>query len=1016
MGATAGITPGCPESLRPTTSPTFPTPSTPPEKILLLPRKIISLLLAAGVLSVVLSCAIGRSESEPAAAPRPLASATVVSPAAAHAPQPADTARHTHHTDSLLRAQADSLLRLTDDTLAARRLDSLQRLLPHDTLIAVQQQPDSLRADTARRKSGIEAPIDYTATDSLVYDLQTGYADLFGTAKVNYQNMELTAERITMSLDSNLVHAVGVKDTLSGKMKGEPVYKQGSENYESQRMSFNFKTKKGFIQDVKTTQGNGFLRSVESKRSNDGNFYLQNAKYTTCDADCPHFYLQLTRAKVSPGKETFFGPAYLVVADVPLPLGVPYGFFPFNKSYSSGLIMPTYGDETSRGFYLREGGYYFAINDRVDLKLLGEIYTKGSWGVSAESNYAKRYRYRGNVYVSYLTTINGDKNMPDYTKDTSLKIQWNHSSDAKANPNTSFSARVNFATQNYERSNLTSMYTPLSYTQSTRASSVSFNHNMPSLGVTLSGSANITQNMRDASLAVTLPDLTISVARFYPLRRKKVVGKERWYEKISLSYTGQITNSITTKENLLFRSNLIKDWRNGMSHRLPIDANFQIFKYINISPSLNLTGRTYMKREKYSWDTAQQKAIVEQQYGFYNLYDWSAAISANTTLYGFYEPWRKIFGERIRTIRHVFKPSVSFSYSPDFTTPAYGYLDSYVKTDAAGKVTTVVYSPYQNGAFGYPNGKRQGSISLSLSNNLEMKVKSDRDSTGYRKISLIDELSGTLSYNMAAETRPWSNLSTRIRLKLSKNYTFSMAAVFATYAYELDSNGRPYIGTRTEWSYGRFGRFQGMSQNLSYTLNNKKMMTLLGLLVGRGWDKIFRGGDRDAEEAPQKTDTAPADTDEDDANVDPILRRNKQRKNEKVAAAVDEDGYLSFAMPWTLTFSYGITMREDPQKTFNTRTMRYPYSFTQTLNMSGNIALAKGWNVTFSSGYDFNYKKLSMTTASLSRDLHCFEMSCNIVLRPYSSFNFSFRARASELADALRYEKRSAYSSNIDWY
>lgn len=907
-------------------------------------------------------------------------------------------------------------------TNASINLDSLSRNLRRDTTIAMSNAAalsDSAKLDTTRQRSGIEAPVDYTAKDSLVYDATTGFAHLYGDAKVNYQNMELTADYITLNMDSTVVHAEGVADSTGKGLRGTPVYKQGSENYESERMSFNFKTKKGFIEKVKTTQGNGFLRSVDSKRSNDGYFYLQNAQYTTCDADHPHFYLQLTRAKVSPGKETFFGPAYLVVADVPLPLAIPYGFFPFNKKYSSGIIMPTYGDETSRGFYLRDGGYYFAISDKMDLKLLGEIYTKGSWGISAETNYARRYRYRGNFFLSYLTTITGEKNLPDYSKTTSLKVQWSHSSDAKANPNTSFSARVNYASQNYERSNLTSLYTPTAYTQSTRASSVSFTHNIPSLGISLSGSSNITQNMRDSSLNITLPDLSINVNRFYPFRRKKAVGKERWYEKISLSYTGQITNSITTKEDQLFKTPLLK-WRNGMQHRVPIDATFQVLKYINLSPSISLSGRTYFSRERRQWDDARQAERRDTTYGFYNLYDWNASLSANTTLYGFYTPWRKLFGSRIQVIRHVFKPSVSFSYAPDFTARSYGYVTSYVRTDADGKVSTVEYSPYASGAFGYPSGRQQGSINMSISNNVEMKIKSDADTSGFRKISLIDELSASMSYNLATDYQPWSDLTTNVRLRFTPRYTFSLAARFATYAYEFDQNGNVIVGNTTEWSHGRFGRFQGMSQNISYTLDNKKMATFFGLLMGRGWDKVwasFSGKKQDDNPPVINEDDNLNEEEQEDANTDPMLRRNNAKKPEKkVSANVDDDGYLAFSLPWTLTFSYGVTMNEDRSKPINPRNMRYPYSFTQTLNFSGNVQLAKGWNISFSSGYDFNYKKLSMTTASLSRDLHCFEMSCSIVLLPYSSFNFSFRARAAELADALRYEKRSSYSSNIDWY
>lgn len=905
-----------------------------------------------------------------------------------------------------LRSLRDSIVR--PDSLRPRPDTALTRTVaPETDTLATDSVAvaDSVQTDSVRkREAGIDAPIAYTAKDSLIYDAESGQAYLYGKANVKYTDMTLDAACITMSMDSSLVHAEGARDT-TGVLQDKPVYKQGGDEYRSERMSFNFKTKKGFISNVATTQGNGYLQSRQSKRTDDGTLYLQHAQYTTCDAEHPHFYLALSRAKVRPGKESVFGPAYLVVEDVPLPLAIPYGFFPFNKKYSSGFVMPSYGDETSRGFYLRDGGYYFALNDYMDLKVLGEIYTKGSWGLSAETNYRKRYRYNGNFYISYLRTIEGEKNMPDYSVTKSMKIQWTHSKDSKANPNTSFSARVNFASESYERKNLESMYNPLSYTQSTRASSVSFSHTFPNIGLTLSGSTNLTQNMRDSSVAMTLPDLSISLNRFYPFRRKRMAGKERWYEKISLSYTGQLSNSITTKEDKLFKSNLVKDWRNGMQHRIPIDANFQVLKYINITPNFQLRDFMYMSRIERSWDETAQQEKRDTSYGFYNLYDWRVGISANTTLYGFYKPWRKLFGDRIIAIRHVLKPSVSFSYAPDFTAAHYGYTDSYVRTDANGEVSTVTYSPYANGIYGYPNGTKQGMVSMTLSNNLEMKLKSDRDSTGERKVSLIDELSGTLSYNFAAKQQPWSDLSTRLRLKLSKKYTFSMAAVFATYAYAFDKNGRVVKSNRTEWSYGRFGRFQGMSQNLSYTFNNQTLNKFLGLLKGRKTDE---------ESGNDKVD---AGTDAGDANVDPDLKASRQGGNKpKQKAKVDEDGYLAFSIPWSLTVSYGITMSEDRSRQINVRRMRYPYSFTQTMNFSGYVRIADGWNITFSSGYDFDYHELSMTTASVSRDLHCFEMSCSIVLRPYSSFNFTFRARANELADALKWDKRSSYSTNIEWY
>lgn len=862
---------------------------------------------------------------------------------------------------------------------------------------------DTTAADSAKRKPGIDAPVDYECTDSLVYDAETRLVHLYGKAQVKYMDMTLNAAKITMNMDSSLVRAAGERDT-AGILQDKPVYSQGSDNYHSELMAFNFKTKKGYITNVETTQGDGFMQSQHSKRAADGTLYLEHAKYTTCDAKHPHFYIALSRAKVRPGKESVFGPAYLVVADVPLPLAVPYGFLPFNKKYSSGFIMPSYGDETSRGFYLRDGGYYFAINDYMDIKALGEIYTKGSWGLSAETNYRKRYRYNGNFYISFLRTVDGEKNMPDYAVTKSLKVQWTHSKDAKASPNTTFSARVNFASENYERSNLESMYNPLAYTQSTRASSVSFSHTFPSIGLNIAGSTNLTQSLCDSSVSMTLPDLSISLNRFYPFRRKHQAGKERWYEKISMSYTGSLSNSINTKEDKLFKSNLVKDWRNGMQHRIPIDATFQVFKYINISPQFSLRDIMYTNRVMRSWDETTQKEVADTTYGFYNLYDWSLGVSANTTLYGFYKPWRKLFGDKIIAVRHVFKPSVSFSYAPDFTSSHYGYQRTYVKTDANGEVSTVTYSPYSGGIYSYPSGTKQGMITMSVSNNVEMKVKSDRDTTGERKISIIDELYGALSYNMAAETRPWSNLNTRIRLKLTKNYTFSMAAVFATYAYAFDKNGRVVTSDRTEWSYGRFGRFQGMSQNLSYTFNNET----LSKLFSRRSDRSTASND--------ETDTD-TDTDAEDANIDPDLRNAKKGgKQKKQKAKVDEDGYLRFSLPWSFTVSYGISMAEDRSKQINVRRMRYPYSFTQTMNFSGYLRIAEGWNISFTSGYDFNYHELSMTTASVSRDLHCFEMSCSVVLRPYSSFNFTFRARANELADALKWDKRSSYSSNIEWY
>lgn len=888
-------------------------------------------------------------------------------------------------------------------------MDSLQLAVYHHNKAI----DDSLRLDSINRKkkNGIDAPVNYQADDSLVYMASTNTAHLYGSAEVKYENMDLKSDKIKLSLDSSLVHATGSKDsTAKDGIKGKPVFAMGEDTYDTDTMSFNFKTKKGFIKHVYTKQEDGFLTSEQSKRNDNGEVYLAHGRYTTCDKPHPDFYIALSRAKVRPGKDVVFGPAYLVVADVPLPFAIPYGFFPFTKSYSSGFIMPSYGDENSRGFYLRDGGYYFAMSDKWDLKLLGEIYTKGSWGFSAASNYKKRYKYSGSFLFSYQDTKTGDKGMPDFSEQKSFKLQWSHRQDSKANPFSSLSASVNFASSKYERNNLTSMYNPQSLTQSTRTSSVSWSTTFSSIGLSLSSSANLSQNMCDSSIAMTLPDLNISISRFYPFRRKHQVGDEKWYEKISMSYTGQLSNSINTKEDKLMHSNLIKDWKNGMQHQIPISGNFTLFNYINISPSFNFTDRMYSSKVTRSWDEARQEEVRDTTYGFHNVYNWNLSLSANTKLYLFAIPNRKLFGDKIQAIRDVITPQISFSYAPDFGASRYGYYQTYQKTDADGNVSLVEYSPYSDQLYSVPGKGKTGSISMDLANNLEMKIKSDEDSTGYKKISLIDEIGASMSYNMAATYHKWSDLSMRLRLKWWKNYTFNMNAVFATYAWDLDENGKPYVGNHTEWGRGRFGRFQGMSQNISYTLTPEKIA------------KLFGGGSDEDKDNKNKYNN-----DDDDEGIDTDINSNvddemikaqngAKKKSGGGKASTDDDGYMRFSMPWSITFGYGITMRENTSGKFNYKTMRYPYSFSQTLNMSGNLRISDGWNISFSSGYDFDNHKMSMTTASLQRDLHCFNMSCSVVLAPYTSYNFTFRCNAATLTDALKYDKRSGYSNAVQWY
>ena len=908
---------------------------------------------------------------------------------------------YTNPLDSIRQANADKALHDTvpqpkapQDSLAGDSASLSNRELALGA--------DSLGADTVKKNTGLDSPVAYEAKDSVWYFMGSGDIHMYGEGKVSYQNMELQSDLITVNLDSNIVHAYGVADSL-GVLQGKPVFKQGGSEYQSEQMSYNFKTGKGFILNVDTQQDDGFLTSERSMKNKENEMFLEHGRYTTCDAEHPHFYIALSRAKVRPKKDVFFGPAWVVVEDVPLPFALPFGFFPFTSSnYASGFIMPSWGEDSSRGFYLREGGYYFAISDHLDLKVTGEIYTKGSWGIKGASNYNKRYRYRGNIDFDYQIYKTGEKNFPDYSETKSFHIGWTHSQDSKASPNNTFSANVNFSTSAYDKTSMSSLYNPTQYAQSQKTSSISYSHTFDKIGLTVSSTANVSMNTRDSTISMTLPDMNITLARFNPFKRKKAAGKERWYEKIALSYTGNISNSISTKENMLLHSNLMKDWRNGWKHNIPVSATFSIFKYINVTPQINYTEQWYTQRIDRSWDEANSVEKQDTVSGFHRAFFYSLSLSANTKIYGMYKPW-KMFGDRVQMIRHVITPTVSYSYSPDFSAARFGFYETYLKPGSDGTPEVVQYSPYSSGLFSVPSTGKTGSISMSLSNNLEAKIK-DAKTDSVKKVSLIDELALSMSYNTAAKTQPWSDLSMNIRLKLTKSYTFNLNAVFATYAYELDDNGNVYVGNHTEWGYGRWGRFQGMSQHLSYTLNNEKVLNL------------FKK--KDKEDKKKKTGDSDEEDDEDELGSQQKQQAGKGASHNE-SAQVDEDGYMKFKMPWTLSLSYSVTMAENRvREKFNEKSMRYPYKLTHQFNFSGTLKISNAWNCSYSSGYDFTNHRLSTTTININRDLHCFALSGGLVLSSYgyTSYNFTIRASSSLLADALKYEKRSAANNSVQWY
>jgi hypothetical protein len=854
---------------------------------------------------------------------------------------------------------------------------------------------DSLGADTVvvrvdsvapTKKQPLDAPVIYESNDSTTFTLG-GAATLYGSGKVNYQNIELAAEVISMNLDSSTVHAYGIKDT-TGTIKGKPVFKEGETAYDTETISYNFKSKKAGITDIITQQGEGYVTGSRAKKGANDEIFMEHGRYTTCDHhDHPHFYMQLTRAKVRPKKNVVTGPAYLVVEDVPLPLAVPFFFFPFSSSYSSGFIMPTYMDDSSRGFGLAEGGYYFAMSDIMDLKLTGDIFTKGSWRLSGLTNYNKRYKYSGTLQADYQVTKTGDKGMPDYTVAKDFKVVWNHRQDAKASPNSTFSASVNFSTSSYERSNINNLYNSQLLTQNTKTSSISYSRSFPDIGLTLSGTTNIAQTMRDSSIAVTLPDLNITLSRLFPFKRKKAAGAERWYEKISISYTGRLTNSIRTKDDRLFKTG-ISGWENAMNHNIPISATFTLFKYLQVNPSVNYTERWYTRKinQTYNEETGRlEQNLNDTINGFYRVSNYSASLSLSTKLYGMYKPL--FMKKKEIQIRHVVTPQVGISGAPAFSK----YWEEY--TDNNGN--TQYYSPYTGQPFGVPSREGSGTVSFSIANNLEMKYYDAKKDT-LKKVSLIDDLSVNMSYNMAAKEKPWSPLSMNLRLKLTKNYTFNMNASFATYAYTFDKSGNVVEGNRTEWSYGRFGRFQGYGSSFNYTFNNDT------------WKKWF--GPKEDEKDKDKKESEDGDGEDSEGTEDGTTTKKVEK------AQADPDGYQVFKMPWSLSFSYSFNIREDRTKPINRYSMRYPFTYTHNINMNGNVKISNNWSLSFNSGYDFQAKEITQTSCTISRDLHCFNLSAS--LSPFGRwkyYNVTIRANASILQD-LKYEQRSQTQSNIQWY
>ena len=821
---------------------------------------------------------------------------------------------------------------------------------------------DSIKSEGT---SGFDAEVEYTA-DGYITLSQTIAGNkifMYKNAQVKYKDIELSADYIELNRDSNVVFAAGVKDS-SGVIQGKPVFKQGDQKFEADQVRYNFQTKKGIVTGVVTEQQGGFVHSGRTKLMNDSTYCLRNGRYTTCNAENPHFWLEMTKAKVLSNKKIVTGPAYLVVEDLPLYfVFIPFGFFPNSPKYSSGFIMPSYGDEINRGFFLRDIGYYWAANDYFDASVKGDLYSKGSTGIKFHTNYRLRYKFNGAFDMQYFKNVYGDKGLPDYHKQNDFAITWSHSMDSKSNPSQTFSASVNFSTSQFDQNNA---LTSENYLTNTKQSSISYSKRWENSPFSLSGNMRHSQNSRDTTISLTLPQVTLTMSRIYPFKFKNRTGKEKWYEKIGLSYSMDMQNTIDTKEKELMGSSLLKDWRNGIKHAIPLSTSFKALKYITVSPSLNYNERWYTQQVQKSYDPVlQQVKTTDVLYGFTRDYDYSASLSASTKIYGNFLPLNQ--KSNIKGIRHLMTPSVSFNMRPDFSGPSYGAYENIEYFDERGMPVSYRYPLHENAIYGTSPYGKSGSIGFNLNNTLELKKLNVKDSTSkeaFTKVKLLDQLSLSGSYNLAADSLNLSNINIGARTRV--------AGVDLNFGAILD----PYVMQDghliNQYQFSKNGKLARLtSTNMSFSLSFKSK----------------QGKEKEQEEAKL--------TPEQKNDLEQIKLRQK-------SGNIPE--YADFSVPWDLTFNYSFRYsKPDPEKSS---------IITQTLDFNGNVSITKQWKVGFSSGLDIQKLQLTFTQFNLFRDLHCMQMSLNLI--PFGfrqSYSFTIRATSSLLKD-LKLTKQKSYQDN----
>lgn len=878
----------------------------------------------------------------------------------------------------LFLAQGTLMGRMLDDsgTIAVENQNIQKRVrqkrsaaVPVDTIRTARKDTiaaDSLKTDDT---AGFDAEVDYIA-DGYVTLSQTSAGNkviMYKNAQVKYKDIELNAAYIELNRDSSTVYAIGKPDS-TGTIAGKPIFKQGDQKFEADEVRYNFKTKKGIVKGVVTEQQGGFVHSGRTKLMNDSTYCLRNGKYTTCDAEHPHFWLEMTKAKVLSNKKIVTGPAYLVIEDLPLYfVFIPFGFFPNSPKYSSGFIMPSYGEEVNRGFYLKDIGYYFAASDYFDATVKGDLYSKGSSGISLNSNYKVRYKYSGSLNLQFNNNIYGDKGLPDYQVQNDFAIVWSHSMDSKSNPSQTFSASVNFSTTSFDQNNSLSTE---NYLTNTKQSSISYSKRWENSPFSLSGNMRHSQNSLDSTISLTLPQVTLTMSRIYPFKSKISSGKEKWYEKIGLSYSMDMQNTINTKENKLMSSSLIRDWKNGVKHSIPISTSFKLLKYITVSPSFNYNERWYTQqtREKYN-PVTKQVSVSDTLYGFTRDFDYSGSVGLSTKIYGNFVPLNP--KSTIVGIRHVMTPNISFSMTPDFSNATYGLYQNIEYFDSNGRPVSLRYPIHQNGVYGSAPSGKSGAIGFNLNNTLEMKkLNSKKDTTAteaFTKVKILDQLSISGSYNLAADSLNLSNINIAARTKVA-GVDLNFGAILDPYAMQ---NG--HLINQFEFSkYGKLARLT--STNVSFGLSFKSKQQK----------------DKDKAEAKM--------TQEQKDNLAQLRLRQK-------IGNVPE--YADFSIPWDLSVNYSLRYNKpDPaQKS----------TITQTIDFNGNVSMTKQWKVGFSSGIDAQKLQMTFTQFNIFRDLHCMQMSLNLIPFGYrQSYTFTIRATSSLLKD-LKLTKQKSYQDNVTY-